>query len=846
MQLPWRSAPRAALSSPLTVLVAVVAALLLTFVGAAAVLHSDAAGNAAAGYQAGRLCPQSVAPVIDHRRVTAGEGAAVIDAAAAQAPRHGFPAPIGALYSPVRQWTWDSGLHPWSRFGWREGAMDNLTVLQGGSRDGLWVPRTVAEDGDVRLGDTVALPGFPRVTAIYEDLADPVGDYWCAEREEAVVNPLAPDGGAGALVLFPDRDSFVAAFDDIAGDSVTVSVRFPLERLPRTADEGADVAARGAAMLPAIEAMLPRPNMVITGNYFATPVEVSREAGDTVLGAVLPLTIVSLLVGLAGVAAVTVQWCQRRRAELRLLWARGAGPRALGGRAVLELAAPLLAGAVLGWLIARLALPWYAPSPYLSDGTAVVSALVATGVFAAALLVTGAVTVAHTHRAFQATGGRRRLWRGLRYLPWELATGVAAYLAWARLDATPVRMAFGQPLPEQPDAVGLAFPLLVVLTVALVAVRLVRWGLRAAHRLRWWRVPAAQLAVRRLAAAAGSAVGILLVGTLAVGTLTVGVGIATAQDDAFDTKSGLFVGAESSAQISTRVATETGLPPLLAAQTTLVGVLKSQDDVILAVDPATFATIAWVDGDRAELAARLARLDAPAAGALPTLRVGSAPDQRVRLPRIGDVEPVDHLPAFPLVGNRGYVVSTAAIPDPGDIDVWQIWSPKPVDLLLSDLDAAGLHHLHARGKSEALDGLPFLTVRWTFDFVTALGFVLAVVAAAALLLAVEVRRRQNALAGALATRMGLRPRTLVASHLLELGSLAGLSVAAGAAAGWACTAVASPMLDPSPWLRPVAAAPDLVGLVSTTLATALAVVALVCWSAVRSVTTARVGELIRG
>ncbi|MFC7615277.1 hypothetical protein ACFQV2_18955 [Actinokineospora soli] len=109
-----------------------------------------------------------------------------------------------------------------------------------------------------------------------------------------------------------------------------------------------------------------------------------------------------------------------------------------------------------------------------------------------------------------------------------------------------------------------------------------------------------------------------------------------------------------------------------------------------------------------------------------------------------------------------------------------------------------------------------------------------------------MRRRQNALAGALATRMGLRPRTLVSSHLLELGSLAGISVLAGSTAGWACTAVSAPMFDPSPWLRPLAAAPDLVGLLSTTLATAVAVVALVCWSAVRSVTAARVGELIRG
>ncbi|MGX7828201.1 ABC transporter permease [Actinokineospora sp. 24-640] len=847
MQLPWRSAPRAALSSPLTVLVAVVAALLLTFVGAAAVLHADSAGNAAVSYQAGRLCPQSVGPVADNNRVTAAAGATVLDTAARRGAEHGFPTAVGALYSPVRQWDFN-GPHPWARFGWREGAMDNLTVLQGGSRDGLWVPRSVAENGQVTLGERPIGGTLPPVTAIYDDITDPVPGYWCSEREQVVLNPLAPEGGNAAVVFFPDRAGFLAAMGPLSGNSVTVSVRFPLPRLPETVEEGADVVARGEAALSALKADLPDAALVRTDTYFARPVQAARDSGATVGGAVLPLTVISLLVGLAGVAAVTVQWCQRRRAELRLLWSRGAGPLALGLRAVLELAAPLLLGAVAGWLIARLTLPFYAPSPALTPGTAALSAVVATGVLAAALLVVVAVTSAHTHRALQAPA-RRRHGCGLRHLPWELGTAVLAYLAWARLDATPTRLAFGQPLPETADAVGLAFPLLVVLTVALVAVRLTRWALGASHRLAWWRVPAAQLAVRRLAAATGSAIGILLVGVLAVGTLTVGVGIATAQDDAFDTKSGLFVGAESTAQIPTRVATDpAGLPADITDRATVVGVVKSGRDVIIAVDPATFTRSAWVDGDPDDLAAQLALLTgAGAGGPVPALRVGTAPGTPATLPRVGDVRPVGHLPSFPLIGTgRGYVVATTAVPDPGDIDVWQVWSPEPVRALVARLDAADIHHLRARSKTEALDGLPFLTVRWTFDFVTALGFVLAVVAAAALLLAVEVRRRQNALAGALATRMGLRPRTLVASHLLELGSLAGLSVLAGSAAGWACTAVSAPMLDPSPWLRPLAAAPDLVGLVSTTLATALVVVALVCWSAVRSVTTARVGELIRG
>ncbi len=847
MQLPWRAAPRAAFSSPLTVLVGFVAALLLTFVGAAAVLHADSAGSAAVAYQAGRLCSQTVPAVIDGNRVSVTDANRVIDLARDNAARTGFPSAVAAVYSPVRQYDFN-GPHPWSQFGYRDGAMDNLTVLRGGSRDGLWVPRSVAEDAGIELGERGLGGALPPVTAIYEDVSDPVPDYWCSEQQRIVPNPLATEGATAAVIWFPDLAGFTAALGPISGNAAAVTVRFPLARPPATTDQAADLVGRGQRLLDGVLAGLraeDKSRLITPSNYFARPVQVARDAGGTVLSAVLPLTVISLLVGLAGVAAVAVQWCQRRQAELRLLWARGASPAALGARAVLELTLPLLAGAVAGFAAARLTLTWYAPSGELTGGTVALAAAVSVGVFLAAVAVVGAVTALRVHRTLQAPGARRAP-RGWRLVPWELGTGALAYLAWARLDSQPTRLAFGQPLPQTADAIGLAFPLLVVLTVALVTVRLARWGLRASHRVNLWRAPAVQLAVRRLAAAAGSAVGILLVGVLAVGTLTVGVGVADAQAQALQTKSGLFVGAESTAQIPTRVALA-GLPDSVAAHATVVGVVKTGQQVVLAVDPETFTRSAWLgDRDPDELRERLDGL-AGTGGAVPALRVGAVPDGPADLPRVGAVRPAGQLASFPLIGTgRGYVVSRDAVTDPSRIDVWQVWSNQPVQTLLRDLDEAGIHHLQSRSRERALDGLPFLTVTWTFDFVTALGFVLAVVAAAALVLAVEVRRRQNALAGALATRMGLRQRTLIASHLAELGSLAGVSVVAGSTAGAVCAAVSAPMLDPSPWLRPVAGAPDLLPLVSTTAAVAAAVVAVICWSAVRSVTTARVGELIRG
>ncbi|OLR93729.1 hypothetical protein [Actinokineospora bangkokensis] len=834
MQLPWRAAPRAAGSSPLTVLVAVVAGLLLSFVGAAAVLHAESAGSAAVDYQAGRLCSQLVPPVVQGNRVLAPEAERIADTAAARGADFGFRSPVVAVYTPVLQNEFN-GANPWSQFAYRDGAMDNLRVLQGGARDGVWVPESLARVAGIELGDRGMGGTLPPVTAIYADLAEPVADYWCSERERVVVNPLAAEGAAGPAVWFPSRESLLA---HTPRPQLVVTVRFA-DPAPRTVDEAADVAARGERFDEAVLAELrttQRGASVTAANYFAKPVEVARTSATTVLRAVLPLTVISLLVGLVGVAAVTAQWCQRRQAELRLLWSRGAGPAALGGRAVLELAAPLLAGSVAGFALARAGLGVYGPSPNVAPGTTWVAAALVVAVFLVSLGVVAAVAGVRVHRALQAPGGHDRL-RWVRWVPWEVVAAVAAFLTWDRVRSQPVQLAFAQPLPKTAEAAGLAFPLLVVLTVALVAVRLARWALSAAHRVQWWRVPPVQLAVRRLAAAAGSAVGILLVGVLAVGTLTVGIGVADAQDDALQTKSGLFVGAESSAQIPGGVATGGQLP----VAGTVVGVLKTGKTTVLVVDPATFTRGAWLgDRDPEQVASTLAGLDAGEA-----LRVGPAASGSVSLGAFGRYRTAGEVDSFPLIGsNAGYVVTR--VPDRSAVPTWQVWSPLPVAELTRGLSGAGVDYFAPRSRGAALDGLPFYTVTWTFDFVTALGFVLAVVAAAALVLAVEVRRRQNALAGALAARMGLGRRALAVSHLVELGSLAGVSVLAGSTAGWICTAVAAPLLDPSPWLRPLASAPDLVGLVAATVLAAAAVVGLICLSAVRSVTTARVGELIRG
>ncbi|WP_447007657.1 ABC transporter permease [Saccharothrix isguenensis] len=818
MQIPWRAAPRAALSSPLTLLVSLVTALLLSFVVAAAVMHSAASGSAAIDYQQEHLCTEALHPSLEatypHDHLPH-----VVAAITEAVPDH--PALIGT-YTRERHTDFGGG-QTYAKFGHRPGATDHLKVLQGGSKDGLWVPQSIAATTDVQLGRRGMGGRLPPVTAIYADVIDPLPPWWCSERHFVVPNALDRDELATAVVWMPSAESFAALPPEVTGP-VDITVRFPVDA-PRTVVEAEALLTAGTARIRPIRDQFNR-----VESPLVLPVENAAQTVTNVRSAVLPLTLISLLIGLAGVATVTVQWAQRRQHELRLLWVRGSGPFALGGRGVLELGLPLVLGGAAGLGAARLLLPVYAPSDVVPPGTVSTAAVAVVVVVALSIVVTFATGALRTHRAFQVALRGNRLRRVLTALPWELVTAALAVWAWNRVQnsglATTTKIG-GLP---RIDAAALAFPLLVVLTAALVATRLARWALASSHRVRFWSAPAAQLAIRRLAAAAGPVTGVLLVGVLAVGTIAVGTAIAGSQKTALEAKSGMYAGANSYAQINPET---TELPAALRGDSTIVGYVQQHDRTALVVDPATFRDGAFpfeIDP---------ALLDEP-------LRVGDAPRREARLPGLPPVNPAAWVPAFPKLGTSGWVVPVDRIEDRDDVGSWYVWSKKPLGELTEALTAAGVKYRNADQKSKAVRGLPFLTIRWTFGFVTAIGVVLAVVAALALLLAVEVRRRQNALSGALSARMGLGPAAMLRSHLLELGAVAAAAVVTGLAVSAVSSGFTVPKLDPAPRLTPVPEVPDVVPLVVATVAGSVLVVLVAAWIAVRAVRSAKIGELIRG
>ncbi|GAB3146041.1 FtsX-like permease family protein [Amycolatopsis stemonae] len=859
MTKPWRAAPKAALSSPLTLIVAAVTSLLACFLGTAAVLQASAAGGAAVTYQTGITCPDSYGPVFGKGNIPVQDIPALTGAVQRHAAAHGFGTPVVGQYTNVLVGTQFNGdPHYKVRLGYRDQAgLDNLTLRRGSRAPGLWLGNVVADAEHIGLGTKPAIRGvaLPPVTGIYGDLLDPPPRWWCSQQSGAVVDRLANDP-IDSIVFATDRRTFD---DTVRALGLPTMQYFHIsfyEPAPATLAAAEDLLQRSQDLVADVRADLTAQGLgrLVAADVptFGRSVQIARQAQDNVLVSILPLALISVLVGCAGLGTVALQWYQRRHAQLRLLSARGSGPGALGGLAVAELGLPILLGGALGAVTARLLLGVYGP-PGAPDPEAELRAgFVAAGVLVVSLALLAFVVAVRAHREFELGRVRRKgnRVRLLGYFPWELATAGMAWLGWTRLTHYSTGSRLGNPLP-QVDPLALTYPVFVVLTVGLLTARLAWLALRVSHRARLWSRPALQLAIRRLAGARAPVTGVLVIGTLAIGTLATGIGIARGQEDALDTKSSIFVGSNARLDTDSPIGMgEVAMPASLAGASTVVGELTGTGSVVLVVDPATFtrgAAVGSVPAD--DLGGLLRQISQPDPRGTPVIRVGHTAKQSARMPDgLRDAVAVADLPVFPMIGTSpGYVVSRTAL-DHGQLDripKWSVLTTAPLADATAALRGAGVFIPNRISRETALDGLPFFVVSWTFSFVALLGAVLGVVAILALLVAVEVRRRQNALAGALVLRMGMRPRTLLASHLMELGALSGLAIVVGVVCGLSVAGLSVPRFDPATFLAPRSELPDPLPFVLTVLLVGVLVVGLAGWIAVRSVRTARTAELIR-
>ncbi|HEY3478641.1 MAG TPA: hypothetical protein VGL02_07045, partial [Streptomyces sp.] len=395
MTKPWRAAPKAALSSPLTLIVAAVTSLLACFLGTAAVLQASAAGGATVAYQTGITCPDSYGPVFGKGNIPVKDIPALTQAVQRHAPAHGFGTPVVGQYTNVLLGTkFDGGPGYKVRLASRGATgLDNLALQQGTRAPGWWLGNVLADGEHVGLGthpsiQGIALPGA--VTGVYHDLLDPPPRFWCSQQSGAVVDRLANDP-IDSIVFATDQQTFDNAIKAIGLPTMQYFHISFYEPAPTTLSAADDLLQRSHELVADVRADLTAQGLgtLVAADVptFERSVQIAHQAQDNVFVSILPLALISVLVGCAGLGTVALQWYQRRHAQLRLLSARGSGPGALGGLAVAELGLPILVGGAAGAAAARLLLGVYGP-PGAPDPEAELRAgLVAAGVLVVSLVL---------------------------------------------------------------------------------------------------------------------------------------------------------------------------------------------------------------------------------------------------------------------------------------------------------------------------------------------------------------------------------------------------------------------------------------------------------------------------
>lgn len=750
----------------------------------------------------------------------------------------------------------------------RDGFAGHVQVLSGGPGPGIWLPDQFANLQRLKVGDPVSLTAGARsggaagagntkaadtapvatlrVAAVYRDLRSlPDEQYWCSLKGLYRGSPLS-NSGTYPMALLPGEDllklltpeSQVGALTESSVDATgltTASVAPVVAGLERLRTLGADPGGPlGAAF---------------THQQFTSSLRGMTERADHVssslVATVVPMGAAGALAGLVIAAAAGSFWVDRRRAELAVLSARGVGPGALVGKAVLETGAVVVLGSVAGWFAARYLVATVGPSPLVTPGALTGSVLSAAG----ALLVTlGAVALASGRRItahFDTRAKRARPW------PWELVPLAAAVLCYFVLgDGTALGTGAAGSVAGIPPRL-VVVPLLLVVGLALVTARIVRATAGRVNPVRVSR-PVSFLSWHRIAS--GAAAAAVLIGATAIPVaLSVYSSTVTGSvDRTLHAESQLIVGSDLVLGLTGPVR----VPPELAGRSSLVsrydsGRVGSTTVNVLGVDPESFATTAfWDDAlpgpTLAELMDTLAAPGAPAGvlAGLPAtpgtadLAVGG---QTVRLA----ITDVAQLPGknsgFPQLIVRQDVLDRLA----GGSAHRQLWVRGDPDRTLPALSGAGLPIGTVSQAQDVTGNGVYAAITYTFSFLTAVSVLAGAIVLVGLLLYLNARARVRRSAYVLLRRMGIGPRAHWRALLYEVGGLLAAGFAAGLVFAVVAVLVTSPGydLDPAAAPGPLVSAPWPLTLrlaVATLIAAVLATLA-----AQRAVSRARPAEVLR-
>jgi len=850
---------------PGLLLAVVTAGLVLATASAAGPLFLSSAGNGTIAQGLAGACPWNtglqasaggradgvVTDPLSNRRVTAAQlyniRARDLQRHADQVPnllrpKHTIIGPVAAVGRP-------GGPRPTheEQLIFREGALDNVHRLSSVGGSGVWITDTTARAVGVSAGDSITLypiaPGghaaTVRVAGIFRDpVKEPLRPFWCTQ--ETLIYGFPNSNFVPPSLEIVDRPTMIQLASQLNWLDTQYLWEYPVRTRGLTLGQAQSTDAALQSEENDLQNTL-HPDHVLFDGLPPPEIDsiVTRASAnlDSIRGSVDTVGLAARIVALLLVAAAGMYWVERRKTEVGVLLAKGAGRVALMGKVILEATLPVAAAALAGWIAAVYLVKALGPTRLLDTGAPGTALVGVVWITLAALVLMGMVAALAARGQSQPAPGRDRgAWTRA---PWEVAVlALAAASLYEILTRGTSTVSSPGGLP-QVDTLLLLFPILFPAGGAGLAARGLRRLLPRLRKAGTKRSPAIYLATRRLASASQTALALVTAVALSVGILVYSGTLARSVTATARAKSLVFNGSD----VNLQIAGDFRVPPSMAAHATKVLRMEIQAFVpgvgtvdILGIDRSTFADAAFWDGSFGSSLSRLleelkpgrpgapmpiatAGVQLPSAGSIVYLR----DDQ----PRPRPFRTVASLTAFPGFhsNTRLVVMDQSLVPGsntPKTFELWAKGDPATVD---AQARAAKLQVL-IEETAAAVAGLANFTIlSWVFGFLQALGFMTGLIALGGTLLYLEARQRSREVSYALSRRMGLGRRAHRRSVLLELGGMLLVGFVLGAGLSWIAARLVYTKLDPLPQLSP----PALFRLPLTTYAVTAAVLLVVAW-----------------
>ena len=711
----------------------------------------------------------------------------------------------------------------------RDGALGHVSVLSRVAGAGVWISDITAQAAGVKAGDSVKLTGLGglgradepllRVKGVYRALAHmPQTDYWTNFFQEIYPQGIDAPVPPSFVFVSPARLNQLVAGSQTA---LTDTVELPIDPAGLTL-QGARALTAKIAALPAelrgsslgrelgCDASGFPPVKCTVISSLSAAVILANENASAVTPAVTLLSDLGIGIALSIAAAAGVFIVRRRRAEAALHYARGERVAVFAGRSALETALPMLAGGVAGFALAYLLTDVFAPAGSVSAGTAwSAAAHAAVVVLVGLLLLVAAASVSFL--GLYDTG-----WRSLgrlRFVPWELPVAAAAIYLLLR-----VRSGGGISTSSSgahaPTLAVFVYPLLLVAAVAGLAARAARLLLRRNARLAGRTPPAVYLALRRLAAARGLVVVLVVVAAVSLGSLFYVETLAHSLNQTTLEKAYMATGSDASALVQNAQLLPASFPyPVTLVQfSNQTAQLDDGSSVdVMLVSPASLArTLHWQPDWGPSPARFLAQLARSPSQPLPVIVTSDLAGARaldlggVRVP----IHALAVVHAFPFMAQgiplaitsyralNAFQVRSKVYDPLGVLDtyVWGNGPPTSVARALASLDPP---YPPQTIETFLHDPEVVLATR-TFRYMRLIAVASGLLALLGLALYLQARQRSQAIASALAQRMGFGRVAQAISLTLELACLLAFAGLIGAGVAIAAAVPIVHRIDPLP------------------------------------------------